>query len=235
MTVYALFRRGNYLFALLAGLVLGGSSSSSSNERQEARRARLRRLAAWFGRESWMESALYFTSACSGGGCALCRVNAGGRRLTRRTHHVMTVRIDATHGVRALVDEEFEKPEAWLFVELSAVRESEARAFFDYIAKHVTGYNAAGYMYNFLPCGPSIGVQADNNWRSATRFFCSEMLTAFVQTHRYPMGLVPCKTTPQQLLVALLTSFPVLVSKQFVLNPGPGDKYALVAARVQSV
>lgn len=209
MTVFIVFRRGYYLLRLASGLVPF---------------LPLKSLVMRWSAPHWIQCALYFTVPCTSG-CRLCKYS---QATQRKSYHVLTVRADDVEGVRAMVDEVFEKPEAWLFLELPGVNESRARAFFDHI-QQVATYNFPGFLYNFLPWpfGTRHGVQADNNWKEAKSFFCSEMLTAFVQTHGFDMKLTPCLVTPQLLLSSLIQHHPQLAGKQKVLIKG-----ALVAATV---
>lgn len=198
MTVYAVFRRGNFLYALLLALLPAWLTPEDGW---------VRRFVRSLTRDTWMACSLQSTAPCSRGvgrSCEFCTLHgsAGGRR-----YHVLTVTADDENEVRAVVDASFPKPEAWLFVRLDRVSEASAQAFFrEVVAGKGFNFNR---LYNFVPCCGTHGLR-DNNHRHAGTFFCSEMLTAFVQANGYDMGLVPCKTSPQMLAVELIARFPEL-------------------------
>lgn len=203
MTVYVAFRRGNYFYAAALAILW---------KRVVPAGGLLRRLLRAVVRDTWMESALYFTSPCTGRACTLCAVN-GVRPATG--YHYLTVSATPQNGVRALVDQRFDKPDAWLFMRMDGVGENDCLRFFREVG-HGRTYNARGARVNFLPCCGNVGLR-DNNWQAAPSFFCSEMLTAFLQSHGYDMGLQPCKVTPQRLAVSLVERFQV---EQYAVDSG---------------
>jgi hypothetical protein len=131
-------------------------------------------------------------------------------------------------GAILLVDEPFDDNDAWLFVRLDDGLNTAAWTFSQEVVG--TPYNLAGSVYNFMPrimrprLSKEIGVDESNELDPERGLFCSEMVTAFVRTHVFKdLDLVPRKTTPQQLLDAVLERSPFLV--QHVLS-GTSSKLA---------
>jgi hypothetical protein len=223
MTVYIAFRRGNWLYRFASALWWFGG------------RGALQRLCRWLQADSWMECSLYFSVQCvKDPYCLLCSKSRGFRPGDGSNYHYLSVSADAQNGVRALVDAPFAKPEAWVLLRMPLVTDGEARSFFDCIGPKRCGYNEAGAVVNFfpLPCAPSVGVGADNRWQDSQAFFCSELLTAFLQSLSSPSGsklrealaLTPRMTTPQLLMARLLECFPDLREQHYIIDPHASNK-----------
>lgn len=171
---------------------------------------------------SWMSSALVFTSACQGPECDYCGKSLSAPEdVKRRGYHLLTFDANPESGVQAIVDDPLQhKPQCFLFIELPRISSADALAFFRNTSE--LKYNERGFLYNFLPWpwARSYGVQADNEMGQSTHVFCSEAICAFVQANGYPLGLVPCDTTPQLLAQKLVDTYAQeLALKQFQLDP----------------
>jgi hypothetical protein len=224
MTVFVAFRRGNWLYRMLRGFWQPSSAMTTS---------RWARLTRWISHatqpDSWMECALYYKAACGAStnpaGCAFCRrklLNTPGPTALAQHPHLIAVSVDPHRGVCLEIDKRLEKgSEAWMFLHLSSLSDQQAADFTRAVQARqdiAPKYNMRGILYNLLPFGHNYGVQLDCDWRNqatAHGFFCSELITTFLQTHGFErMGLVPCQTTPQQLLSRLLAAYPALARTQ---------------------
>lgn len=196
MVVYIAFRRGTWVHRLLAPFA------------PTAVRHALSSLASL----TWVQCMLVFTVRCVPEKCTYCKRSASPSvdyiQQTRKCH-LLTVAVDE-YGLHAGVDIAFDKNEAWMFLKLPKVMDSDALSFWRARDAGPKAYNVEGGLFNFMPWwirlgGETVGIKADNDIANAKSFFCSELLTAFVQLNKYPLGLTPCETTPQQLLDALVS------------------------------
>lgn len=185
----------------------------------------LSRFFSMFTKSSWMRSELlYFlkcTSTTGGTPCNLCQKKPRPYgAFSRRDTHMIRMQINPT-GFKCSIDEEHDKKDAWLFIRLDSISREVAHNFAGTM-KNIK-QNHAGYMNNFTGlgidwrCRPSIGIGLQNNedLSHANELFCSEMLCAFLQRH-YHIPLIPCMTTPQMLLSALLYESKALQQQQYV-------------------
>lgn len=196
MVVYIAFRRGNWLYRLAAGLVPSV----------------LARPARHLVADSWMRCALWFSTKCATGGpCRYCRHSCSKQTARKRGYHLVQLELDASADSSPLVttvDAPVDKPEAYLLLKVN-VPDTVAAAFWTERKRAASVYNATGLMFNFMPwwvrLGPPVGIRSAAEIHTASSFFCSELLTAFLlnQPAYAHLGLVPCCTTPQQLFDAL--------------------------------
>ncbi len=218
MPCYLLFRRGNWLYRVVAPMVPASVTGSGSI---------LQSLTSTLTRDSWMSCALLFTMKCTATPTTKCPLCEATKKKEKRPYHLLTIRVDEDlDGLLTTIDEPYEKLDAWLFLLLPAIEEVTAFKFWRECNAIDCPYNGEGLRANFLPawmrcCRAPQGIGADNDYRHARSFFCSELFAAFVQAHKYPgLGLMPCTTTPQQLLDALLLHYPSLRDNQFALRVG---------------
>jgi len=201
MVVYVGFRRGNWAYRTVAPFLPFKSDV-------------VRKVLCAMVHDSWMQCALVFTTACSQNqGCAFCphsEAKANLPKVKKRKYHLLTIRLDdEADGVVTGVDSDFDKADAWVLIRLADITDRQAAAFWQSRSVGDKTYNTTGLLYNFMPwwvrLGDTVGVKADNDITRARGFFCSEMITAFLQQHKpyAQLGLVPCETTPQQLYDAL--------------------------------
>jgi len=194
MVVYVGFRRGNWLYRMAAPLL------------PFVPKAWIRSVVA----DSWMQCALLFTCPCAGVQCTYCPHSPKASKgvAQARKYHMLTIRMDdEQNGIVTGVDVEVDKPDAWVLVRVANISDTQAMAFWQ--SQSDKEYNTEGMLFNFLPSwirmgGGTVGVKATND--PARGFFCSEMVTVFLQKHKgyTNLGLVPCETTPQQLYDALV-------------------------------
>lgn len=241
--IFLAWRRGNWLYQF-AGLMVAPKPVPGEVRRMPTDEERAIKHSSLFYRvfrravaDSWMGCAIVFTKACSGNHCRLCTASSARGMCARRgrgggPHLVLlVVRED---GAAWVVDEPFDDNDAWLFVRLDDGLETAAWTF----AQEVKGcsYNLAGSVYNFVPrllrpmlSGP-VGVDESNEIDPQRGLFCSEMATVFVRKHVIKdLDLIPCQTTPQQLLDTVLTRNPFL--QQYMLS-GESKLSAMFVARI---
>jgi hypothetical protein len=131
MTVTLLLRRGNWGYRAVV-------SALSSWLLPEW----LRTYARTAGTDSWMASTLLYTAPCTGPACELCHANATTAAPPPSGIHRLTATSAEGVGVRVLIDEVFDKCDAYLAVKLVGVHELDARVVMnDMIGK---GYNSTG-------------------------------------------------------------------------------------------
>lgn len=207
--LYLLFRRGYWTAQLLAGMGLPKS---------------LTHIADWTTKRSWVVCRMFFMRPCTGKVCPLCAPPPAITPIRRGYHTVMTW-MDDTEGAKLMVDPVFEDLPSWVFLELPLITDNDAWRFWTERVADKT-HNTLGWATNFLPrwlvkaCGISDTsyhglATPDDADPHADSWFCSEMMTALVQQQHYKLGLVPCRTTPQQLFDALRTTHPHLATHRF--------------------
>lgn len=228
MTVYVLWRRGNCAtrtvgaFLLPRWLVPKGGC--------------VWRLLRYMTPDSWMQTSLYFTVTCTGSGCSWCAQLSRCRGRPIPFHH-LTVHTDPDEGVLAIVDEVFDKREAYVLVELPRMTQQSALAFFYEMTHTKRAYNAEGATYNFLPwpMRREVGLDLGDKLSNAKALFCSEMITAWLQKDpdygSYLTHLVPCRTTPQMLYDALLTG-PSEMLPQRIFDQATGRIVSPIVSKV---
>lgn len=234
--IFLAWRRGNWLYQFV-GLMLTPKPVPDEVRRAPTEEERITKRESLFYRvfrravaDTWMSCAIVFTKACSGSSsCRLCSSSSARGVATRRSRgggpHLVLL-VVREEGAMLLVDEPFDDDDAWLFVRLDDGLATAAWTFSQQVVG--TPYNLQGSIYNFVPrvMRPSfsapVGVGETNELDPERGLFCSEMVTAFVKMHVLPdLDLVPCKTTPQQLLDKVLERSPFLL--QHVLS-GSGSK-----------
>ncbi len=163
-----------------------------------------------FGPDVWYLTALFFSQPCGGKNCKWCPKRDETLPVhTKNTPHMikMTSTDELNKGVHATVDCPLDKAEAWVFIKLNS-NENRAHTFF--MDEGHKGYNGRGAVFSQLGIC-SRGVQSDLNTSVVSSFFCTELVSTFVQGcdgHQYK--LAPCETTANDLFQRMNQTHPPL-------------------------